>query len=307
MRAAPYPKCPALCTEQMAVPPHSATNPLPEINLPSVSLTCRPRLSATRQTAFGRRHPRRDGDDAWCQIGQQLGVGVQTIRNRLLASLSASDLSLLRQHLREAPIEQGQILEERGHPADRVHFPQSGMISLIVAMPEDQAVEVGTVGNEGAIGLMAGLGSRVSSIRALVQVSGTALRLPASSFRAAAGQSQRIRDMIVRYAELELGQVQQSAACNALHDARSRICRWLLQTSDRTDSNLIPFTQEFLGQMLGLRRQTVSLNAARLQSDGLIHTHHGEIHILDRAGLRKEACECYEFIRMHIERLYPRT
>jgi CRP-like cAMP-binding protein len=181
------------------------------------------------------------------------------------------------------------------------------MISLIVAMPEDRTVEVGMVGHEGAIALMAGLGSRVSSIRALVQVSGTALLISASNFRAAANQSQRIRDLIVRYAELELGQVQQTAACNGLHDASSRMCRWLLQTSDKTDSDLIPFTHEFIAQMLGVQRTTISQIAARLQSRGLIRTHHGEIRILDRAGLKKEACECYELIRRHVERLSPST
>jgi CRP-like cAMP-binding protein len=229
------------------------------------------------------------------------------IRNRLLASLSGPDLSVLRRHLREVRIEQGEILEERGGAVDRVHFPETGMISLIVAMPEDRTVEVGTVGHEGAIGLMAGLGSRVSSIRALVQVSGTALRISASNFRSAANQSERIRDMIIRYAELEMGQVQQTAACNGLHDATSRMCRWLLQTGDKTESSLIPFTHEFISQMLGVQRTTVSQIAAKLQSHGLIHTHHGEIRILDRAGLKKQACECYEFIRRHVDRLSPPT
>src|SRR5262245_40417923 len=109
-------------------------------------------------------------------------LGGDKIRNRLLTSLPASDLSLLRRHLREIPIEQGQMLEERGQPVDRVHFPQTGMISLIVAMAEDSALEVGTVGCEGAIGMAAGLGSGISSIRALVQVPGTALCMPVSRF-----------------------------------------------------------------------------------------------------------------------------
>jgi CRP-like cAMP-binding protein len=232
----------------------------------------------------------------------RLGVD---IRNRLLASLSGPDLALLRRHLRQVRIEQGEILEERGRPVDRVHFPETGMISLIVAMPEDRTVEVGMVGHEGAIALMTGLGSRVSSIRALVQVSGTALRISVSNFRAAASQSQRIRDMIIKYAEVELGQIQQTAACNGLHDASSRMCRWLLQTSDKTDNDLIPFTHEFIAQMLGVQRTTISQIAAKLQSRGLIHTHHGEIRILDRAGLKKEACECYEIIRRHVDRLLP--
>jgi len=228
---------------------------------------------------------------------------MEKIRNRLLASLPASDLSQLHRHLREVPIEQGQILDERGEPVDRVYFPQTGMISLIVAMPEDSALEVGTVGYEGAIGMAAGLGSRVSSIRALVQVSGTALCIPVSRFRTAANRSPRIREMTVTYGELLLIQAQQTAACNGLHDASSRICRWLLQTGDKIDSDVIPFTQEFFGQMLGVQRTTVSEAVSKLQAAGLIDTRYGQIRIVDRGGLERESCECYEIVRKHTDRL----
>jgi CRP-like cAMP-binding protein len=133
------------------------------------------------------------------------------IRNRLLASLRIEDLRLLERHIREVPIEQGEMLEQPGRSVDAVYFPQTGMISLIVQMPEDKSVEVGTVGSEGAVGMAVGLGSRVSFICALVQVSGTALCIPSSPFRVAAGQSPYIRDLIVRYSELQLGQIQQTA------------------------------------------------------------------------------------------------
>jgi hypothetical protein len=111
-------------------------------------------------------------------------------RNRLLASLIPDELSLLSKHLREVAIEQGELLEERGEPAELVHFPQSGMVSLIVELPEDRAIEVGTVGSEGAIGLTVGLGSRIGSVSALVQVSGASLCIPAQRFRALASQNQ---------------------------------------------------------------------------------------------------------------------
>jgi CRP-like cAMP-binding protein len=231
---------------------------------------------------------------------------VGKIRNRLLASLSASDLTLLARHLLEVPIEQGQTLEDRGRAIDRVYFPQTGMISLIVTMAEDSALEVGTVGYEGAIGMTAGLGSRISFTQALVQVSGTALCVSASRFHAAANQSPRIRAMIARYAEVLLGQVQQTAACNGLHDVSSRLSRWLLQTGDKTDSDVIPFTHEFLGQMLGVQRTTVSQVIGQLQAAGLVSSRRGRIHIVDRAGLRKEACECYEIVRKHIDRLFSK-
>ena len=228
-------------------------------------------------------------------------------RNRLLASLKTEDFSLLSRYLREVPFEQGSLLEERGERVDAVHFPQTGMVSLVVEMPEDGSVEVGTVGREGGLGITVGLGSRISSVSALVQVSGTSLCISASRFRAAAAQSRHIHDMSIRYAELQMGQIQQTAACNALHDVPSRLSRWLLQTSDKIEDNSIPFTREFLGKMLGVQRGTISLVAAKFETEGLIHTHRGRIELLDKKRLKKHACSCYELIDRHVDRLVPKA
>jgi CRP-like cAMP-binding protein len=226
-------------------------------------------------------------------------------RNRLLSSLKSENFSLLSRYLREVPIQQGSILEERGEQVDAIHFPQAGMISLIVEMPEDGSIEVGTVGREGGVGLTVGLGTQIASVSALVQVSGTSLSIPASRFRALAAQSQHIRDMSIRCAELQTAQIQQTAACNALHDIPSRLSRWLLQTSDKIENDTIPFTQEFLGKMLGVNRGTISLVAAKFEAAGLIHTHRGQIKLLNKHGLKKQACFCYEFIGRYIDRLLP--
>jgi CRP-like cAMP-binding protein len=234
------------------------------------------------------------------------GAGLEKNRNRLLALLKGESLSLLSRHWREVQITQGEMLETRGERLDAVHFPQTGMISLIVTIPEDRSVEVGTVGSEGAIGIAAGLGSRVSSVNALVQVSGTSFCIPASRFRAAASQSQHVRDLIVKYVELQMGQIEQTAACNALHEVPARLSRWLLQTSDKIEGDTIPFTQEFLSKMLGVQRGTISEIAVRFEAAKLIETHRGQIQILDRKGLTKEACSCYGFVRKHIDRLVPR-
>jgi CRP-like cAMP-binding protein len=227
-------------------------------------------------------------------------------RNRLLASLRADELAPLHSHLRDVPIRQGQLLEERGQRVDAVYFPQSGLISLIVEMPEDETIEVGMVGSEGAIGINVGLGSRIASVTALVQVSGTASKISASRFRSVAAQSPHIQELLVRYNEMQLGQIQQTAACNALHDVGSRLSRWLLQTSDRTNSDTIPFTREFLGKMLGVRRGTVSAVAAGFETAGLIETHRGVIRLVDRDGLKKRTCYCYEFLRKQVDRLVPK-
>jgi CRP-like cAMP-binding protein len=227
-------------------------------------------------------------------------------RNKLLASLKPDDFSLLSRYFREVPIEQGILLEDRGERVDAVHFPQTGMISLIGEMPED-GVEVGTVGREGGVGLTVGLGSRIASVSALVQVSGSSLCIPASRFRSLAAESQQIRDMSIRYAELQTGQIQQTAACNALHDVPSRLSRWLLQTGDKIEGDILPFTREFLGKMLGVQRGTISSVAAKFEADGLIHTHRGRIELLDRKGLKKRACSCYAFMSQHIDRLVPKS
>jgi CRP-like cAMP-binding protein len=227
--------------------------------------------------------------------------------NRLLASLKSEDFSILSRHFREVPLVQGQFLLERGERVDAVHFPQSGMISLVVEMPEDRTVEVAMVGSEGAVGLAVGLGSRISSITALVQCSGTSLCISASRFRGAVAQSQHLRELIVRHTELQMGQIEQTAACNALHDVPARLSRWLLQTSDKIGGDTIPFTREFLGKMLGVQRGTIAVTAAKFEAEGLIHTRRGRIELLNKKALRKHACACYDYIQRHIDRLVPKV
>jgi CRP-like cAMP-binding protein len=139
----------------------------------------------------------------------------------------------------------------------------------------------------------------------VVQVAGTASRIAAGRFCKAAAESQAIRETIVRYGEMLLIQVQQTAACNALHDVEERLSRWLLQARDRVDGNIIRLTHEFLSQMLGVRRPTVTVVARTLQDAGLIRYHRGHIEIVDRHGLEARACECYAVIRQQIDKITP--
>jgi CRP-like cAMP-binding protein len=203
------------------------------------------------------------------------------------------------------PLEQGVILQEQGEPIERVYFPNSGMISLVAVMKQGNAVETATVGREGAIGAMSGLGPRHAFTRAVVQMPGTASMIATSKFQTIVERSAVIRDVIVRHNEVLLAQVQQSAACNALHEAEARFCRWLLQSRDRSDSDVVPITQEFLAQMLGVRRTTVTLVAQSLQDAGLLRYRRGRIEIVDRDGLEERACECYKAVRWEIERYLP--
>jgi CRP-like cAMP-binding protein len=181
------------------------------------------------------------------------------------------------------------------------------MVSLVAVMREGEAIETATIGREGVVGSLAGLGPRRSHTRAIVQVPGHATRISAARFRRVAEESQAVRDLIARYGEMLLIQVQQTAACNGLHDVEARTCRWLLQTSDRVEDNTIRLTHEFLAQMLGVRRPTVTVVAHMLQDAGLIRYHRGSIEIVDRRGLEARACECYRTMRQLIEAVAPRA
>jgi CRP-like cAMP-binding protein len=221
------------------------------------------------------------------------------LRNRLLASMSASDYSLVEPSLRSATYEQGVVLQEAGETIDKVYFPQVGMISLLVVTPDGGGVEAATIGYEGAAGIHRGLGRRRAFTRAVIQLAGTFSVISADAFEHATLQSNSIKEIITKYTEVLWVEAQQIAACNAVHDAEARLARWLLQTQDRLQPGhmSIDLTQDFLAQMLGTRRTTVTLVARALQTAGLIRYKRGKIDIVDRPGLEEAACECYRVIR----------
>jgi CRP-like cAMP-binding protein len=225
--------------------------------------------------------------------------------NRFLATLPPHDFALLAPHLRTIALERGAMLHDVGEEIEHVYFPHTGMVSLVAVMRSGATVETATIGRAGVIGASAGLGARQTFGRAIVQLPGTAAWLSGPQFHAAANQSRAIRDLVVRYNDLLLAQVQQSVACNALHAMEARLCRWLLQTHDCIDGDMIPLTQEFLGQMLGVRRTTVTIAARLLQTAGLIRYRRGHIQIIDRPALEDIACECYAVVRQNVDRAFP--
>jgi CRP-like cAMP-binding protein len=228
-------------------------------------------------------------------------------QNRLLAALQPADLSLLKPYLKKIVLEQGALLHEQEDPVEQAYFPQSGMISLLTVMGDGHAIETATVGREGTVGAMSGLGPARASSRAVVQVAGTAWVIATSQLRAAVRQSEHFRNVILHYKETLLAQVQQTAGCNALHKAEARLARWLLQTRDRIESDRIPLTQEFLSQMLGVRRTTVTVVAGVLQEAGLIRYRRGYVEIIDRLGVDQAACECYRVIRKRTDQDLPKA
>jgi CRP-like cAMP-binding protein len=222
-----------------------------------------------------------------------------SLDNKLLASLPRDQLELLAPHLSTVVLAQGVVLLEAGEEFDQVYFPHSGMLSLLVVMRDGRAIEIATVGREGVVGAMAGLGLYKSSVRVTVQLPMAATKIAASQFRKAINNSQAVRDLCVRYNEVLLLQARVTAACNALHPVDARFCRWLLQSADRAESDRVPLTQEFLAEMLGVRRTSVTEVASNIQKLGAIAYSRGVIQIVDRPALERLACECYRTLLEH--------
>jgi CRP-like cAMP-binding protein len=219
------------------------------------------------------------------------------LRNELLASLPRVISVQVESELQLVSLSGGEVLWEPGEEVEYAYFPHTGMISLLAVMNDGSAIETATVGREGAVGLMTGLGIHITLTRATVQTPLAASRIGASQFRRLARDSEDLRDLIVRSNEALLAQVQMTAACNAVHGLEQRLSRWILQTRDRTDGDVLPLTHDLLSQMLGVRRSSVSEIAGKLQADGLISYRRGKVFIDDRDGLERNACECYEAIK----------
>lgn len=216
--------------------------------------------------------------------------------NHFLDSLGRQDLDGMTGQLTEVTLERNQLLDEAGRNVTFVYLPTDSILSVLTVMKDGSQVESRTIGREGGYGLLQALGSPISYERTLCQVGGRAWRAPLSALREAA-ERPPVRDAIVRHAQASLIQAAQSTACNTLHRAEHRLCRWLLLTQDRLASDILPLTQEHLAIMLGVQRTTITAVASGLQERGLIAYSRGKIRVLDRSALEACACECYEAIR----------
>jgi CRP-like cAMP-binding protein len=223
--------------------------------------------------------------------------GYDPTSNKLLAKLPRKDLQALVLSMAFVELSQGIVLFEPGDEVDQIYFPLSGMVSLVIVMQDGKAIETATVGREGVVGAMAGLGLHVARIRAIAQLPGLVCRISAPQLRRAAEASKPITDLCIRYNEVLLEQARVTAACNALHPVEARLCRWLLQSRDRAESDTILLTQEFLSEMLGVRRTSVTEVARNIQARGAISYSRGVIKILNLKILKELSCECFEMLR----------
>jgi CRP-like cAMP-binding protein len=222
--------------------------------------------------------------------------------NLLLASLPPATLKNVTPHLTIRDLKQSGVLAETHGVMEEVYFPHSGVISLVVEMKEGDMLETAMVGRDGVFGVTAALDGKVSLNKAIVQMPGTAsvMRIDRAGDLALADVAFRSR--LIRHEQALFACAQQSAACNASHLVEARLCRWLLRMRDLAGDDL-PLTQEFLGQMLGVRRTSVSIVAGTLQAAGLIRYRRGHIRLLDVDGLKEAACECYETVKANYDML----
>ena len=219
------------------------------------------------------------------------------IANQLLAALPKKDYQALQRHLEEVPLVFEEILYQPNVLISDVYFPNSGIVSLLAGVNERSTLEVGLVGNEGVVGLSVFLGVNSSLNRAVVQGAGSAMKMKATAFRKASNHGGVLQRLLQRYSHSVLTQITQSAVCNQFHSLDARLARWLLMTHDRMGEDEFQLTHEFLSNMLGVRREGVSLAAGDLQKRKLIRYSRGSLKVLDRAGLEETSCGCYKIIR----------
>lgn len=221
----------------------------------------------------------------------------QNPENLILAALPQEERNHLQQYLGFVLVKPGEVFWEPNQPITSVYFPTSGMISLVAVMRNGATAEVGLTGREGFVGIPIVLSARHASVRAIAQTEGSGFRMESELFRLILPQLPQLELMLRHYAHGQAMQVAQNAACNCLHQVPDRLARWLSMSCDRTGSNMLPFTHEFLAQMLGCRRSSVTSAIGRLQKAGMIRSERGRVLILDRRQLENRACECYAVMR----------
>jgi len=223
--------------------------------------------------------------------------------NQILAFLSSEEQHRCRGLLHSVDLPQGQILYEAKAAIEYVYFIDQGMVSVVSVMQNGDSIEVGTIGNEGMTGLALILGVNAVPYRHVVQVPGRARRMSASALAIELKHDRELKQLLCRYHAAFVTQIMQGMACNGLHSIGQRCCRWLLTTQDRVGSHELEITHEFLAQMLGVRRATVTDVLRPLQNEGLISARRGRLTILDPERLAAAACECYRVIRNEYQRL----
>lgn len=225
-------------------------------------------------------------------------------RNAFLSELAPTEFALLRPHLTPFELSVGSCLHYVGNTIESVVFPTSGLVAMTIPLREDAGPGVILIGRDGIVGGLAAAASAPAICDAEVHIAGQGSRMAASAFRHVLDQSPAVRRLAARFDCAQMAQAQQRVLCNAAHPVEARICRWLLEVQDRTGSSKVPLTQGTLGQMLSVRRTTVTLVAGRLETAGVLTCRRGYMQILDRDELERRSCECHGHVKRYVASLF---
>jgi CRP-like cAMP-binding protein len=229
-----------------------------------------------------------------------------TAKNRLLAVLPREIHEKLTPNLKLVWLEQGKILHHPGETIEEIYFPLDCLFSITITMKDGTTAETGVVGNREMLGVNAFMGGReTTQTEYIVQIAGSAIKVDAKLLRDEFERNQEVRNLFLRYTQALIAQISQTTACNSLHPLEKRLVRWLLEAQDRVEKNEIKLTQEFISDMLGVRRAGVTQAAQKLQESGLISYNRGHIHILNQQGLEAASCECFRTVKDEYDRLLP--
>jgi CRP-like cAMP-binding protein len=226
-------------------------------------------------------------------------------KNRLLASLPSSDFARIASTLEPVALKRGETLYHEGTPIDHVYFPTGALISHVASMKDGTVVEVAVVGREGMVGLPLALATETSPRKVMAQAPGGAMKLSAAAFQREMLDGSALIDCLKRYTMIHLTQTTQWVACNRLHSLEERLARWLLASADATGSEQFDLTQDFIAQMLGVRRPSVTVIVRGFEKQEMVQTSRGRISISDRGALERAVCECYHFVRRQIDHVMP--
>ena len=226
-------------------------------------------------------------------------------QNHLLDALPAGDYDRLQSHLELVPMALGDVLYESGAKLRHVYFPTTSIVSLLYVMEDGASAEIAIVGNEGMLGISLFMGGDTTPSRAVVQSAGYGFRLRADLLKNEFERFGPTMHLLLRYTQALITQMAQTAVCNRHHSVDQQLCRWLLLSLDRLQTNDLTMTQELIANMLGVRREGVTEAAGRLQDAGLIHYRRGQISVVDRPGLEARVCECYQVVKTEFDRLLP--
>jgi CRP-like cAMP-binding protein len=228
-------------------------------------------------------------------------------RNRLLLALPARDLKQLMPRLEHVQLQREQVLVDADSALDHVYFPDSGVVSVLAVYADGSAIEMATIGREGYTGVQVGFGAKTSSARLLVQIPGSAARLPRGAFTRGMQSMPSLRNLANAYVQAFLEQIMVSVACNGAHSLEQRLARWLLMMRDRSDDSSLPITHNLLAEMLGVQRPTITNAVRKLERAGLIERGLRQVSIRDRQGLIGASCECYQLVRARMAHHLPKT